>query len=256
MKFTQVRNATVIVEYGEKRFLVDPMLSKQGAFPGFEGTLNSHRANPTVELPMPMDRILDVDAVIVTHLHPDHWDEAARDIVPKTMPMIVQNEKDAGQFKAQGFVDVRILGEKTDFGGISLTKTPGQHGTDEAYKAIGEILGDVCGVVFRHPKEKTLYIAGDTIWNKYVEQSLKKHVPDVVVLNCGDAQVIGLGSIIMGSADVYEVCQAAPRATIIASHMEAVNHVALSRAELRAFLDAKGMSQRVLVPEDGASLAL
>lgn len=51
--------------------------------------------------------------------------------------------------------------------------------------------------------------------------------------------------------DVYEVYKAAPKATIIASHMESVNHAMLSRKELREFLSEKGMTQRVLVPEDG-----
>lgn len=37
-KITQVRNATLLVEYGGARFLVDPMLSDKGAFPGFPGT--------------------------------------------------------------------------------------------------------------------------------------------------------------------------------------------------------------------------
>ncbi len=42
-----------------------------------------------------MDRILDVDAVIVTHLHIDHWDEAAVRLVPKEMPIFVQDYSDA-----------------------------------------------------------------------------------------------------------------------------------------------------------------
>ena len=57
----------------------------------------------------------------------------------------------------------------------------------------------------------------------------------------------------MGKQDIYEVYQAAPGATIIASHMEAVNHATLSRKELREFLSEKAMTQRVLVPEDGES---
>jgi hypothetical protein len=35
--------------------------------------------------------------------------------------------------------------------------------------------------------------------------------------------------------------------------MESVNHAMLSRKELREFLTEKGMTQRVLVPEDGES---
>ncbi|WP_175825380.1 MBL fold metallo-hydrolase [Burkholderia cepacia] len=44
---------------------------------------NSHLKWPTVELPVPFERILDVDAVIVAHTHLDHWDDAAKSLIPK-----------------------------------------------------------------------------------------------------------------------------------------------------------------------------
>ena len=53
MKITQVRNATLLLDYAGTRFLIDPMLSAKGAFPGFEGTANSQLRNPLVELPLP-----------------------------------------------------------------------------------------------------------------------------------------------------------------------------------------------------------
>jgi L-ascorbate metabolism protein UlaG (beta-lactamase superfamily) len=214
MRVTQVRNATLIIDYARKKFLVDSMLGAKGTHPAFAGTPNSHLSNPLVGLPAPISEIIDVDAVIVTHTHLDHWDDTAKDSLPKGMPLFVQHEKDATAIQAAGFTDVRILSADTDFDGVALIKTPGQHGSDEAMQKIGARLGTVCGVVFRHPDEKTLYLAGDTVWNRYVEESLRKHAPDVIVLNCGDAQIIGLGSIIMGKQDVLEVYRAALGATI------------------------------------------
>jgi L-ascorbate metabolism protein UlaG (beta-lactamase superfamily) len=251
MKFQQLRNATLIIEYAGKKFLVDPMLAEKGAFPGFEGTINSHIANPLVHLPVPMDEILDVDAVIVTHIHPDHWDDAAIKLVPKDMLIFAQNENDAAQIQEQGFKNVRALGEKTVFDDITLIKTPGRHGGEKTMEEWRDLLGHVSGVIFKHPDEKTVYIAGDTVWYEGVEENLKKYEPDVVILNSGDAQVLGYEPIIMDKKDVYEVYKAAPKATIIASHMESVNHAMLSRKELREFLSEKNMTQRVLVPEDG-----
>lgn len=66
----------------------------------------------------------------------------------------------------------------------------------------------------------------------------------------------GLGSIIMSKEHVKEVCQTAPQATIVASHMEAVNHATLTRGELRDFLSENRMLDRVLVPEDGETCSL
>ena len=49
MKVQQVRNATLIIEYAGKRFLVDPMAAEKEAYPGFEGTATSHLRNPLVD---------------------------------------------------------------------------------------------------------------------------------------------------------------------------------------------------------------
>jgi L-ascorbate metabolism protein UlaG (beta-lactamase superfamily) len=107
-----------------------------------------------------------------------------------------------------------------------------------------------------HPAHKTLYVAGDTIWNAEVERAIARYSPDVIVLNAGMATVIGLDPIIMGPTDVLAVHRAAPNATLIASHMEAVNHRILSRADLRAFSKRDGYEQRLLIPADGETLAI
>ncbi|MCY1249133.1 hypothetical protein D9M72_626390 [compost metagenome] len=60
----------------------------------------------------------------------------------------------------------------------------------------------------------------------------------------------------MGKQDVYEVYKAAPKATLIATHMESVNHAVLTRKEFREFSAEKGMTDRLLVPEDGETYSL
>jgi L-ascorbate metabolism protein UlaG (beta-lactamase superfamily) len=253
---TQVRNATLRIDYGGVRFLVDPLLADKDAYPGFEGTANSQRRNPLVPLPMPLASIVDVDAVIVTHLHPDHWDEAAKGKLNKSLPIFAQNADDAAQLRWAGFSDVRLLTENTEFRGVRLNRTAGQHGTDAALKALPQILGPVSGFVMSHPAHQTLYVAGDTVWNGEVERAIARHSPNVIVLNAGMATVIGLDPIIMGPADVLAVHRAAPNAMLIASHMEAVNHCILSRADLRAFSKRDGYEQRLLIPADGETLVI
>ena len=87
MNITHIRNATQLITYAGKRFLIDPMLAPQGAYPGFPGTAHAERRNPTVELPVDVNTLLDADAVIVTHTHDDHWDRAAAELIAKDKPI-------------------------------------------------------------------------------------------------------------------------------------------------------------------------
>lgn len=253
---TQIRNATVHVDYAGLRFLVDPMLAERGAFPGFPGTPNSELRNPLVHLPFPIDEVIRADAVILTHLHPDHWDDAAKAALPKTIPVFTQNEADASEVRAAGFENVSVIGPATRFGGVTLTRTDGEHGAPHILQVAGEMLGEVSGVVFSHPDERTLYLAGDTVWNDMVRDVLANHRPDVVILNAGYAQISGLGAILMGTDDVRRVSEAAPAATLIATHLEAINHCILTRAELRAFAVAEGFGGRLLIPGDGETVTV
>lgn len=239
------------IDYSGVRFLIDPYLAEKESQPGFPGTVNNELRNPRVALPVPVDTLFNVDVVTVTHTHEDHWDEAAKNLLPKTLPIFAQNDSDRDLISGARFTDVRVLDQSTSFNGVSLIKTPGQHGSDADYEKIGEILGHVCGVVFKHPNEKTLYLAGDTIWNQYVEDNLKTYTPDVVIVNSGDARALVTGPIIMDKQDVMRVCRAAPKAKVVTSHMEAINHCTLSRAELRAFLKENGLIEQVHVSEDG-----
>ncbi len=246
-----IRNATMLVNYGGVRLLIDPYLAEKEAYPGF-GSDREIR-NPRVALQTPIEQIVSVDAVIVTHTHSDHWDVAATQLLPKHLPIFVQHETDAALIRSQNFADVRVLTGAAPFLGISMTKVPGQHGSDAALAAAHNVLGDVCGVVFRHAGEKTLYVAGDTVWNEQVASNLASYMPEVVVLNTGDARLPGLGSILMGKGDVKKVHEAVPGASLIAVHMEALNHCVLKRDELRAFADANGIDECLTIPvEDEA----
>lgn len=254
-----IRNATVKIDFSGTTFLVDPMLSAKGEFPGFPGTYRSELRNPLVDLPFSAKEVLDsVEAVVVTHTHTDHWDEAAQKAIPKDLPVFTQNEADAKMIRSQGFKDVRVLDGSTTFKGVKLSKTGGQHGTDLwfADPVRSEAMGPVMGVVFSAPQTKTVYVAGDTVWRPEVDQALEQHKPDVVILNTGSALMSGFEQhpIIMGKQDTLQATKAAPNAAIVAVHMDSVNHMSLSRKELSEFVKGQKIEKNVLIPADGESM--
>ena len=252
---TQIRNATVKINYGGKVFLVDPMFAPKDSYKGFEGTLNSHLNWPRVELPFSINEILkDVDAVIITHTHLDHLDETAIKAIPKDILMFSQDEKDKAYLEKSGFKNVKIMTKNSSFGNVKLSITGGLHGSQELVFKYKELLGKVSGVVFSAKNEKTIYLAGDTVFNKDVEDVIKNYNPDIIILNSGDAQLGDGSSILMTKEEVLATHKVAPKAKIIAVHMEAVNHSALSRDELKEYSKQKGMEDFVFIPKDGESL--
>ena len=168
MKITQVRNATIIVEYNNTKILIDPWLMPKDYMPGFDSAINSQIRQPRVELPFGIEKIVDVDAVIITHIHPDHWDEFAEKALDKNIKVFVQSSVDKDYVISKGFTNVEIIQESgIEYNAITLYKTGTQHGKREIIKPLCDSVGlpyDAMGVVFKSNNEKSLYIAGDTIW--------------------------------------------------------------------------------------------
>jgi L-ascorbate metabolism protein UlaG (beta-lactamase superfamily) len=246
MDLQLVRSATLRIHVAGRCLLVDPMLDPAGARAPVEGTPNPLR-NPLVDLPMdPEDVVAGLDATLVTHLHRGHLDATAKHLLDRGLPLACQ-PPDEDELCADGFIDVRPVDGAIDLAGVGVARTEGRHGTG----AIGERMGPVCGFVLGAPGEPVLYVAGDTVWCDEVDQALASHAPDVVVVNAGAATFHDGGPVTMDAGDVIEVAAAAPRALVVAVHLEALNHCVLSRTELRAAVDEAGIGERVVIPLDG-----
>jgi len=114
-------------------------------------------------------------------------------------------------------------------------------------------MGPVSGFVLVDGQKK-VYIAGDTVWCSDVDQAIKAHKPDVIVVNAGAAQFNQGDPITMTSKDVISTISALSTAKVVAVHMETVNHCLLTRAALRKELEASNLSKNCLIPLDGEKI--
>ncbi|MCA9833721.1 MAG: MBL fold metallo-hydrolase [Thermomicrobiales bacterium] len=252
MRYRLLRNATAILEYGSVTFLIDPALDAAGARPPVNNTPNQ-QPNPLVEMPAGWEsHVSAADRVLQTHLHRDHFDDGAVSTLATHLPIYTQPD-DVATFAERGFMDIRGIDASADVDGITITRVPAQHGTGE----IAALMAPVSGYVLRADSEPTLYLASDTIWYDEVARVIAQYAPDVIVVNAGGARFLVGDPIVMTAADIAAVHAAAPAATIIIQHLEAINHCLETRAYYRAELPQLGVDMtRILIPEDGELLTL
>lgn len=247
MQLQFIRHATLQLQYAGQTLLIDPLLSEKGTLPAIENVPNAH-PNPLVDLPVPLHEVTACDAVLITHTHRDHFNDAAAKILAKDLPLFCQPE-DQASLMEHGFHHVTsVPGDSfLAWEGIRLLRTPAQHGHDEW----AERMAPASGYLIQACGEPTVYVMGDTVWCEAVREVLLIHQPQVIVCNCGEARFATGLPITMDTTDLLSVCQAAPHAAIVAVHMEAWNHCRLSREVLRQFIALHQLEAQVTVPQDG-----
>ncbi|MCA9896803.1 MAG: MBL fold metallo-hydrolase [Anaerolineales bacterium] len=244
MKIQLIRNATLRVRFNGRLFLVDPFLAAKETIRSFAGISQ----NPIVELPMSPEAVIDgAEMVLVSHLHPDHFDEAAINLLPKTIPILCQ-PGDEATIREKGFVDVTAVSTQHTWQGITFTRTPGRHGYDE----LAVRMGHVSGFIWEAPGEPKVYWMGDTVWYEPVAEIVAQTQPHVIVTHSSGAKFGDSLPIVMDAGQTTAVCQAAPNAVVIAVHLESLDHGTVTRASLRVAATAQGISNHQLrIPADG-----
>lgn len=247
MEIQQLRSATMLVSFGTHRLLVDPMLAKVGAMPGFKMFGPGRKRNPLVPTPeQTKDALAQATGVLITHEHPDHFDLAGRAWTKASGLPVWANRMDVPRLRRKG-LDARPL-EDGELG-VELEVVPSRHGRG----LLGWLLGPVAGYYLAPQGEPSLYVTGDSILTDSVRDAVTRLRPDVVVAPAGAANM-GIGGDILFSVDeLVELARLAP-GDVVFNHLEALDHCPTTRAGLRERMRAEGLSDRVHIPEDGEVL--
>lgn len=254
MRITQLRNATLIVHAGPFHILVDPMLAPKDALPPLR--LFARQRNPTVDLPANAAIALaHVTHCLITHCqkgHFDHLDRAGKQWLRERQIPVICTPHDAAHLRQRG-LNVQPLPANHATPQPFLTGTIRTVRCTHGLGLVGALMEHGVGYLIALPGEPTLYLSGDTVLTDTVRQFVRQHQPDVCVVPAGGAHFDLGGDIIMGVDEVIAFAHIAT-GRIIANHLEALSHCPVRRDDLRRAAAADGLSGRLLIPEDGATV--
>ncbi|QNF32202.1 MBL fold metallo-hydrolase [Adhaeribacter swui] len=246
-----VRNATLILNYAGVKILVDPMLMPKDTIDPFAGKAR----NPLLDLPISVEEIIkDVNLVLVTHTHPDHFDAVASQVLSKSIDLVNQ-PADEEFFKKENFTNAQTVQNQLIFKNIRISRTGGQHGSGEILKRMGK----VSGFVLQAENQPTIYIVGDSIFTEEIEQNIQKFKPDYIITNSGGAAFPGFEEtpILMDEDQTMALLNASGEAKIIAVHLEALDHCLTTRDSLRQKATESNIREgQLLIPRDGETIEL
>ncbi len=247
MIYKHFRHATGLLTYSDLTFLLDPMLAPKEDKPPIQGSPNEYR-NPRVEFPIQPDQIEFPEFCLVTHLHPDHFDDYAEHLLPKDIGLICQPQ-DASKFKAMGFSNLYPIETTLMIGNVEITRVPGQHGTFE----IAERMGTSSGYILKSAHQPTVYLTGDTIYYDAVAQTLDDYNPEIILAFTGGARFKVGDPITLTPEDIQSIRLKSPKSTVICTHLEAINHCLTTRVKLNAYLSihSDDIEGPFIIPADG-----
>jgi L-ascorbate metabolism protein UlaG (beta-lactamase superfamily) len=250
MKIQFIRNATMRIGYAGQLILTDPCLAEKGSLPSYA----NRSTNPTVELPLRVEQILDrIDAVLVSHLHKDHFDPTARDSIPKNTPVFCRSA-DAAALEKHGFGNLRPVENDIQSGALQIQAVAARHGSS---RGVLRDMGTTCGYLLTSEDEPSVYWIGDSVWYGEIEATIARLQPDVIITHSGGAVWNEDELIIMDAEQTIKACRTAPGSRVVAIHMEAFDHCKVTRQDLRETAREAGISDdRLLIPADGEEIVI
>ena len=255
MKITQLRNATAVIEFGEHRILVDPMLAPKHALPPLK-MFGRRERNPVVDLPPVTESVLaSVTHCLITHCqkgHFDHLDGAGRHWLRTSRIPVICTPHDADFLRGRG-LNVQPLAADHDEPQAFLNGWIRTVACTHGKGVVGLLMEHGVGYFIQMLGEPSLYVAGDTIFTAIVRRFIEQCSPQVSLVPAGGARFELGHEIIMGVDGVLAFTRAGSGITL-ANHLESLSHCPVTRAELAAAAARAGLADRLVIPEDGETL--
>jgi L-ascorbate metabolism protein UlaG (beta-lactamase superfamily)/uncharacterized protein YndB with AHSA1/START domain len=252
-----VGTATTLIRLGSFTLLTDPNFLHRGqrAYLG-KGLWSRRLTEPAMQ---PAD-LPALDAVVLSHLHGDHFDRIARRELDHTVPLVT-TEQAAGRLSRHGFAahglpvwDTYQLtrGEES----LTIESLPGIH----ARGVLGKLLPPVMGSLLIHQVggqvRRRVYLTGDTLTGDHLDEIRERHPDiDVAVVHLGGTRIL-FATVTMDAAQGLDFLHRVRPRTAVPVHYD---DYTVFRSPLSEFLSLVGHDEedwRIETPARGETVEL
>ena len=187
--------ATTLLRLGPFTLLTDPNFLHRGQWAHLGYGLRSRRLTDPALVPAQLPAL---DAVLLSHMHGDHWDRIATRTLPKDTPVVTTPEA-AACLDERGFTGTADLrpwqtheltsGAHT----LQITSVPGAHGPGPLARLLPQVMGSVLELARDGATRWRGYVSGDTLFRPALGELLERCGPlDVLVPHLGGTRVAGV----------------------------------------------------------------
>ena len=203
-------NATMLLRIGGFTLLTDPNFVRRGArvYLG-KGLWTKRLTDPALQ---PSD-VPALDAIVLSHLHGDHWDRIATRELDRATP-VVTTPAAAAALGRRGFAATSDLRpwqrHELSQGGerLRITAVPGVHGPGPLARVLPPVMGSVLELLRDGEVSWRGYVSGDTLRRPWLAEVLQRCGPlDVLIPHLGGTRALGLTVTMDGrqGADLVEM---------------------------------------------------
>ncbi len=247
MILTYIGGPTVLLEVGGLRLLTDPTFDPAAE----EYRTNEYTLRKTAGPALGPDSLGRIDAVLLSHdQHFDNLDRNGR-LLLKSAAKILTTQAGAERLGSPAIglapwrsVDLPIRNSRF----LRVTGTPARHGP------LGADRGPVTGFVLQAESAKSaIYISGDTVWCREVEEVSRRFPVRIAVLFMGAARVpeVGPSHLTFTAEEGVVAARAFAGAAIIPVHYEGWAHYTESRTQIEYAFKSAGLERRLQWLEQG-----
>ncbi|MFC0629021.1 MBL fold metallo-hydrolase [Kribbella deserti] len=252
-----VGNATTIIRLGSFTLLTDPNFLRRGqrAYLG-KGLWTRRLTDPA----MGINELPALDAVVLSHLHGDHFDRVARRGLDRAVP-VVTTEPAASRLSRYGFAThplstwqsyQQTRGEET----LTVESLPGIH----ARGLLGALLPPVMGSMLTYRSgnglERKIYISGDTLTGDHLDAIHERHPHiDAAVTHLGGTRVL-FHTVTMDAAQGLDFVRRVRPRVVVPVHYDDYRIFRSPLGDFLAALDGDATRWHVSTPIRGESVPL